>query len=212
MSEDWWSKKENVERYVEALFDYKTRIFQSQHKFSPLSPHKLLKLSLLSLSNAIQFLTDAVVLFDRGSYAHSLALSIYGLEELGKSSYCYFAHKGWVDLKEFHLYMRKHEKKLEVLMSLEGIQVMRKLTEETEKKGRLHELEMQSHPVFRKTQAWWSNLGKLRMKALYVDYESLKSPGVHKREALEIIVKSQTYVMGVSNVVLAAAKSDQHIH
>ena len=38
MPASWWSKKENVEKYVEAFFDYQTRIFQSQHKDSPLSP------------------------------------------------------------------------------------------------------------------------------------------------------------------------------
>jgi hypothetical protein len=99
MSEDWWSKKENVEKYVKACFDYQTMIFQKQHEGSPLSPNKLLELSFLSLSNAFQFLTDAVALFERESYAHSLALSVFGLEELGKSMYCYLAHKGWVKVQ-----------------------------------------------------------------------------------------------------------------
>lgn len=154
---------------------------------------------------------DSVVLFERKSYAHSYALAVFGLEELGKSSYCYFAHKGWVKMKEFHLYMRTHKKKLEVLMSLEGIQVMRNLTEEAERKGKLL-ISPQSHPVFRKNQAWWDKLSKLRMKALYVDYESIKSPAIRKRDALEIIIKSQVYALGVSNAVLAAAKLEQAIH
>jgi len=204
---NWWSKKENVERYVKALFDYQTRIFQSQHKGSPLSPHKLLELSLLSLSNALQFLIDAVVLFERESYAHSVALAVFGLEELGKSSYCYLAHKGWVDLKEFHLYMRKHKKKLEIMRALDEIQVMRNLTEEAEKKGELiTSHEMQSNPVYRRRGAWWGKLSKLRTKALYVDYESFKSSAIRRRDALETIAESRMYALGVANAVLAAAQ------
>jgi AbiV family abortive infection protein len=212
--ENWWSKKENVERYVEALFDYQTRIFQRQHHGSPLSPHKLLVLSLLSLSNAIQFLTDAVVLFERESYAHSLALAVFGLEELGKSSYCYLAHKGWVNLEEFHQYMRKHDKKLEVMRSLDGIQVMRTITEDAEKKGKfITSHEMRSNPVLRRREAWWRKLSKLRMKALYVDYESMKSSPIRRREALEIIAKSRMYVLGAANTVLAAAqKPEERTH
>ena len=207
---NWWSKKENVERYVEALFDYQTRIFQSQHKGSPLSPHKLLELSMLSLSNALQFLVDALVLFKRESYAHSLALAVFGLEELGKSSYCYLAHKGWVNLKEFHLYMRKHEKKLEVMRALDGIQVMRSLTNEAEKKGKLiTSREMRSNPVYRRREAWWGKLSKLRMKALYVDYETCKSSAIRRRDALEIIAKSRTYALAVTNAVLAAVQKPQ---
>jgi AbiV family abortive infection protein len=184
----WWSKKENVEKYVEAIFDYQTRIFQSKHKGSPLSPQRLLKLSLLSLSNAIQFLTDAAVLFDSNSYAHSLALAVFGLEELGKSSYCYLAHKGWVDMQEFHKYVRKHDKKLEVMRSLDGIQMMRTLTEDAEKKGRIiTSHEMLSHPVLRNRETWWKNLSKLRMKALYVDYESTKSQPIRKIDALRLM-------------------------
>jgi len=201
------SKKENVEKYVEAFFDYQTRIFQSQHKDSPLSPHKLLELSLLALSNAIQFLTDAAVLFERKSYAHSLALAVFGLEELGKSSYCYLAHKGAVDMQEFHHYMRKHDKKLEVMRSLDGIQVMRTLNEDAEKKGRfITSHEMLSHPVLRRREAWWGNLSKLRMKALYVDYESTKSSPIRRSDALEINAKSRMYALAVANTVLAAAK------
>lgn len=213
MPASWWSKKENVEKYVEAVFEYQTRIFQSKHKGSPLSPRRLLQLSLLSLSNAIQFLTDAAVLFESNSYAHSLALAVFGLEELGKSSYCYLAHKGWVDMQEFHKYMRKHDKKLEVMRSLDGIQVMRTLTEDAEKKGRtITSHEMLSHPVLRSREAWWKNLTKLRMKALYVDYESTKSQPIRKIDALEINAKSQMYALAVAKTVLAAAKSVEDSH
>ena len=208
MQASWWSKKENVEKYIEALFDYQTRIFQSQHKDSRLSPHKLLELSLLALSNAIQFLTDAAVLFDRKSYAHSLALAVFGLEELGKSSYCYLAHKGWVDMQEFHRYMRKHDKKIEVMMSLDGIQVMNTLNEDAEKKGRIiTSHEMRSHPVLRARRVWWRKLSKLRMKALYVDYESMKSSPIRRSDALEINAKSGMYALAVANAILAAARN-----
>jgi AbiV family abortive infection protein len=212
MSEDWWSKKENVEKYVKACFDYQTMIFQKQHEGSPLSPNKLLELSFLSLSNAFQFLTDAVALFERESYAHSLALSVFGLEELGKSMYCYLAHKGWVKMGEFHQYMRRHEMKLEVMRSLDGIQMMRNLSEEAEKNGKsLSGHEIQLNPVYRRQDTWWRKLSKLRMKSLYVDYESAKSSPISRKEALEIIAKSRMYALGVANTVLAVPEKKRKV-
>ncbi len=204
ISEDWRSEKENVERYVESYFEYQTLIFQKQHKDSPLSPTKLLELSLLSLSNAFQFFIDAVALFEKESYGHSLALSVFGLEELGKSMYCYLAHKGWVKMHEFHRYMRTHELKLEVMRSLDGIRIMNDISEEAEKKGKLLSgREIKSNMLFRKTDAWWRKLSKMRMKSLYVDYESGKPSRTSRREALDIIVKSRRYALGVAHAILS---------
>jgi len=170
---EWWAKKENIEKFIQAHFDYRTRVFQSTKKYSGgLSPSKFLVLSKLAAINGLQFLIDSLVLFQRESYGHSVALAIFALEELGKSTYCNLGHKGWIDMRDFHRYMRRHRLKFEVLKSLEGISIMRMETDRAEKTGKpISSDELTSGHTFQSNQKWWDDLEKLRSNALYVDYE-----------------------------------------
>jgi hypothetical protein len=134
--QDWWSKEENVKRYIQACFDYRTRTYVSEKKHSRgLSPKRLLSLAVFATANGLQFLVDSSTLMERKSYAHSLALAVFGLEEFGKALYCYYAHKGWIRMAEFHAYMRQHKLKHEVLKSVDVLHLMEEQAKQLNERG-----------------------------------------------------------------------------
>jgi len=164
---DFWSKKENIDRLLGAYSEYKTRLFLRRKKYEHgLSPDKLERLSLLAYSNGVQFVSDAQVLQEKNSLAHSIALSIFGLEEFAKALYCHYSSKGWTNLKEFSKYLTSHERKLKIVRQLEGMLVAHQREEEGDPFKSVEGF-MESSS---KRYELWRQLKKLRTMALYVDY------------------------------------------
>jgi AbiV family abortive infection protein len=140
---------------------------------------------------------DSATLLKRRSYAHSAALSVFCLEELAKSVYCYFAHKGWVNMQEFHKYMRDHARKLEVLASSEVFMTANRL----EELGRL-EAPSSFMDMAKPIEKAWKNIGRIRNMALYVDYESQVSPlHFNKRLATRLLTIATYWSLQVGTIV-----------
>jgi len=132
---------------------------------------------------------DSFILFKEKSYAHSAALAIFGLEEFGKAAYCYYAHKGWVRMEEFHKYMRNHRRKHEVLKSMEILYLIGKQSDKLNKSGKLVPFEkIIETDIIRSRKRLWESLDKLRSRALYVDYESPATTMSFDKSTTEFII------------------------
>ena len=129
---DFWSKKENIDRLLGAYSEYKARLLLRWKKYEHrLSPDNLERLSLLACSNGVQFVSDAQVLQQKNSLARSIAVSIFGLEEFAKALYYHYSSKGWTNLKEFFKYLTSQERKLKILHQPEGMLVAHRREEKS---------------------------------------------------------------------------------
>jgi AbiV family abortive infection protein len=160
-----------------------------------LSPDRLLMLSRLSVMNGLQFILDSHVLLTRGSYGHSVALSVFAIEELGKGIYCYYASKGWTRVEEFYRYMTKHKRKHEVLESLDILYMMKRESEKIKKKQEPVSFEALGEvPHIRSRERFWEGLEDIRQLGLYVDYRgTLRSPLAFNKDTAQLFLREASY-------------------